>query len=94
MNLIGFKREPEGAFYLMVRGSCGATQPQLGHPSATAQSRVPKATGQGISIRDSAPYSWMLLLHKEGYALSLETTQQDPSTSINDWRTAFSEAYN
>jgi hypothetical protein len=37
MNLIGFKREPEGAFYLRLRGSCGATQPQLGHLSATAQ---------------------------------------------------------
>jgi hypothetical protein len=57
MNSVSFKREPEGVFYLRLRSSCGASQPQLSHPSATLQPRVPKATGQGISIRASAPYN-------------------------------------
>jgi hypothetical protein len=54
MNLIRFKREPEGAFYLRLRGNCEATQLQLNRSSATLQPRVPKATGQGISMRASA----------------------------------------
>jgi hypothetical protein len=52
MNLIGFKREPGGGFYLRLRGSCRL----LSHSSAILQPQVPKATGQGISIRASAPY--------------------------------------
>jgi hypothetical protein len=39
MNLIGFKREPEGTFYLRLRGtgSCRASgTPTLGPPSALA----------------------------------------------------------
>jgi hypothetical protein len=58
MNSIGFKREPEGAFYVRLGGCCGATQPPFSHSSAILQPRVPKATGQGISIRASAPYRW------------------------------------
>jgi hypothetical protein len=34
MNLIRFKREPEGAFYLRLRGSCGVI---LSRSSAAAQ---------------------------------------------------------
>jgi hypothetical protein len=53
MNLIGFKGETGGRFYLRLRGSCRL----LSHSSAILQPQVPKATGQGISIRASAPYT-------------------------------------
>jgi hypothetical protein len=53
MNLIGFTREPDGGFYLRLRGSCRL----LSHSSASLQLRVPKATAQGIPIRASAPYT-------------------------------------
>jgi hypothetical protein len=53
MNLIGFKREPGGGFYLRLQGSCRL----LSHSSAILQPQVPMATGQGISIRASAPYN-------------------------------------
>jgi hypothetical protein len=55
MNLIGFKSEPGGGFYLRLRGSCRL----LSHSSAILQPQVPMATGQGKSIRASAPYSAM-----------------------------------
>jgi hypothetical protein len=50
MNLIGFKREPEEAFYLRLRGSCGASWPQLSHPSPTStEGHRPRNTHQGFS---------------------------------------------
>jgi hypothetical protein len=49
-NSIGFKREPEGAFYLRLRGSYGTTQPQLSHPSATGtEDHRPRDIRQGFS---------------------------------------------
>jgi hypothetical protein len=56
MNLIGFKREPGGGFYLRLWGSCRL----LSHSSAILQPQVPMAIGQGISIRASAPYRSMI----------------------------------
>jgi hypothetical protein len=50
MNLIGFKRELEEAFYLRLQGSCGASQPQLSHPLATStEGHRPKNNHQGFS---------------------------------------------
>jgi hypothetical protein len=57
MNLIEFKGEPGGGFYLRLRGSCrllsyssAILQPQLNHPTATGtDGHRPRHIHQGFS---------------------------------------------
>jgi hypothetical protein len=93
MNLIGFKREPGGGFYLRLRGSCRL----LSHSSAILQPQVPMATGQGISIRASAPYIVMFKPRATGYsnkvAAFMERSQGLTSMSKRDFFPLFYQAW-